>query len=249
MLKYHLRGPGEAVRWLSLYPDPSVAGGWDDFLCCRHIDLLSLVSTLPLVRVMWRVYAVLCTGLWTIADRRGCMAFWQVLSYPVLWHYIGQRGLGPLFCRGEAPGKGDLFWCWPSGSLVNQIFCGEPHFYRASLSDVRVIMTFMCVLMVELLCQAGMGWISALECMLSGARGSQWLCLILSGIKWLRHPRIPALWSLARYQRPQVWLLGARTHAESGHKEELDRADRWQDPTHPRPLRWDKRTGIGHARV
>jgi hypothetical protein len=48
---------------------------------------------------------------------------------------------------------------------------------------------------------------------------------------------------------PRAWLSGARAHVEPGHKDELDRADRWQDPAHPRSLRWDKRTGIGHAQV
>jgi hypothetical protein len=52
-----------------------------------------------------------------------------------------------------------------------------------SLSDVREIMMFMRILMVESLCQAVMGWISALQCLLSDVRGSLWLCLVLSNIK------------------------------------------------------------------
>jgi hypothetical protein len=63
-------------------------------------------------------------------------------------------------------------------------------------------MMFMCVLMVELLCQTVAGWISALKCQLIDAHGSQWLHLVLAGIKWPRHPRTPALGSLAWYQRP-----------------------------------------------
>jgi hypothetical protein len=66
---------------------------------------------------------------------------------------------------------------------VDWITHGEPCHYRASLSDVRVIMTFMRVLMVESLCQAAMGWISALKCLLLGAHGSLWLCIVLCGIK------------------------------------------------------------------
>jgi hypothetical protein len=136
----------------------------------------------------------------------------------------------------EALGKGGPFWCWPFRSLVDQIFGGEPHPYRASLYDVRVIMMFVRVLMMELLYQAVMGHISALECLSLGTRGSQRLCLILSGIKWHRHPWTPALGD------PGV-------RAESGQKDELDRADRWQDPAHPRPLRWDKMTGICRSQV
>jgi hypothetical protein len=44
-------------------------------------------------------------------------------------------------------------------------------------------MTFMHVLVVESLCQAAMGWIPSLGCLLSDARESQWLCLVLSDIK------------------------------------------------------------------
>jgi hypothetical protein len=35
-----------------------------------------------------------------------------------------------------------------------------------SLSDVRVIMAIMRVLVVKLLCQAVMGWVLVLECLL-----------------------------------------------------------------------------------
>jgi hypothetical protein len=45
-------------------------------------------------------------------------------------------------------------------------------FTRACLSGVRVIMMIMHVPLVELLCQAVMGWISALEYLLPGARGA-----------------------------------------------------------------------------
>jgi hypothetical protein len=46
-----------------------------------------------------------------------------------------------------------------------------PAFIRVSLSDVRVIMMIMRVLMVKLLCQAVMGRISVLEYLLLDARG------------------------------------------------------------------------------
>jgi hypothetical protein len=60
-------------------------------------------------------------------------------------------------------------------------------------------MMIMRIFVVELLCEAVMGWIPALECLLPGTRGCMWLCLVLSGIKWPRYMRIPALGSLARY--------------------------------------------------
>jgi hypothetical protein len=44
-------------------------------------------------------------------------------------------------------------------------------FTMVSLSDVRVIMSIMQVLMEELLCQAVMGWILVPKCPLLGGRG------------------------------------------------------------------------------
>jgi hypothetical protein len=35
------------------------------------VDLLYVVAKFPLVGVMWRGYAVTCTGLQTVADRHG----------------------------------------------------------------------------------------------------------------------------------------------------------------------------------
>jgi hypothetical protein len=40
------------------------------------------------------------------------------------------------------------------------------------LSNVSVIMLIMRVYLVEFLCQAAMGWIPALECLLPGAHGA-----------------------------------------------------------------------------
>jgi hypothetical protein len=61
---------------------------------------------------------------------------------------------------------------------VDWIFYGELHPYHASLSIVKVIMLIMHVLMVELLWQAVMGQILALECLLPGAHGRLWFCLV-----------------------------------------------------------------------
>jgi hypothetical protein len=85
----------------------------------------------------------------------------------------------------------------------------NPALIRVSLSDVRDIMVIMCVLVVELLCQAMMGWNSVLECLLPGTRGRWWLHLILPGIKWTHYLRTPALGPLARYLGyPWAWLPG-----------------------------------------
>jgi hypothetical protein len=48
----------------------------------------------------------------------------------------------------------------------------KPTFTRACLSDARVIMVIMRVPLVDLLCQAVMGQILALEYLLSGASGA-----------------------------------------------------------------------------
>jgi hypothetical protein len=50
----------------------------------------------------------------------------------------------------------------------------------ASLSDVRAIMAVICVLVVKLLCQAMMGRVPLLECLLSGMRGCLWLHFVLA---------------------------------------------------------------------
>jgi hypothetical protein len=76
-------------------------------------------------------------------------------------------------------------------------------------------MAIMRVIMVKLLCQAVMGHIPPLGCLLSGARRCRWLWLVLSDIKWPLYLRILALGSHA-------WLPGARVCAEPGLKEELD---------------------------
>jgi hypothetical protein len=78
----------------------------------------------------------------------------------------------------------------------------NPTFIGAILSDVKVIMVIISVLVVEFLCHAVTGWILALECLLLGARGCLWSCLILSGIKWPCCLTIPAPRSLAQYWEP-----------------------------------------------
>jgi hypothetical protein len=62
--------------------------------------------------------------------------------------------LDRLFWGCEAPRAGNPLWCEPPEIRVDRIFHGEARLYRASLSDVRVIMAIMRVLIVELICQA-----------------------------------------------------------------------------------------------
>jgi hypothetical protein len=59
----------------------------------------------------------------------------------------------------------------------------NPTFTWVSLSDVRVIMEIMRVLMEELLCQVVTGQAPVLECLLSSSRGRLWLRRVMSGIK------------------------------------------------------------------
>jgi hypothetical protein len=60
---------------------------------------------------------------------------------------------------------------------------GKPAHVGRSLSDVKVIMTNMCVLMVKLLYQAAVGWVLVLECLLPGVRGCLWLRPVMLDIK------------------------------------------------------------------
>jgi hypothetical protein len=66
---------------------------------------------------------------------------------------------------------------WLTGSLVE-----KPAFTRVGLSDVRLIMVIMRVL-VELLCQAVIGQIPILECLLSDACERLRLHPVMSVIK------------------------------------------------------------------
>jgi hypothetical protein len=52
-----------------------------------------------------------------------------------------------------------------------------------TLSDVRMIMVIIRVLVVELLCQTMTGQILVLKCLLLGMRRCQRLCLVLSNIE------------------------------------------------------------------
>jgi hypothetical protein len=50
---------------------------------------------------------------------------------------------------------------------------------EGGISNVRVIMMIMCVIMVKSLCQAAMRQVPVLQCLLPGARGRLRLCAIM----------------------------------------------------------------------
>jgi hypothetical protein len=61
---------------------------------------------------------------------------------------------------------------------------GKPAPIRGSLSDVRVTVMIMRVLIVKSLCQVAMSPVPELECMLPGASGCMWLRLVIPSTKW-----------------------------------------------------------------
>jgi hypothetical protein len=89
---------------------------------------------------------------------------------------------------------------------VDRISCGEVRFYI--LSDVRVIIAIMHVLVEELLCQAVMRRIPVLEYPLLGVGGPG------------SRGTYPVL------ENPQAWLLGARVYAEPEHEDKADWANK-----------------------
>jgi hypothetical protein len=82
-----------------------------------------------------------------------------------------------------------------------------------NLSDVRVIMTIMHILVEELLCQAVTGQILLLESLLSGACGCLRLCPFKPDIKCRCFQRTRLQGNLPGTREPQAWPLGARVYA------------------------------------
>jgi hypothetical protein len=60
---------------------------------------------------------------------------------------------------------------------------------EGSLSEVKVIMRIMRVLIVKSICQAAMGRVPILECLLQGARGRPWLRPVMPDVKGRCSPR------------------------------------------------------------
>jgi hypothetical protein len=138
---------------------------------------------------------------------------------PIPSHYIGRRDFGLPFQGGAKT----LGWsiCHSvdrPGPWWTVSFMENPTFPRASLSNVRVIMEIMRILVEEFLSQTVTGRSLVLECLLLGVRGHLWLRLVLPDIKWHRYPGTPTLWSLDQYLGyPWAWLPGPQAHAMPGH--------------------------------
>jgi hypothetical protein len=116
---------------------------------------------------MWTGYLAPYTILWSIAIRQGDIASCQVLPCPV----VLQWAVVP-FRRMQSPQA----WIFDEGLTVwvpvlPNLYTEYIVFIRACLSYARAIMTFMRVSLIELLHQAAMGRVLALEYMLSGAHG------------------------------------------------------------------------------
>jgi hypothetical protein len=69
------------------------------------------------------------------------------------------------------------------GPYWTRSFMENPAFTGPSLSDITLMMVIMCVLVVELLCQAVTGWVTVLEFLLQGACGYYRLHPVMSDIK------------------------------------------------------------------
>jgi hypothetical protein len=99
----------------------------------------------------------------------------HVSSHPVTLYRSARLWTSFLGCAkplGQAIHLGvDCPGPWWTGSLME-----KSAFTRMNLSDVRMIIAIMHVLVKELLCQAVNGWILVLECLLSSASGQLWLC-------------------------------------------------------------------------
>jgi hypothetical protein len=103
----------------------------------------------------------------------------------------------------------------------------NPAFIGASLSDVKVIMMIMRILVVKLLCLAVTRWVPLLQCLLHGTHGLQRLRLIMSASNGLVPQGTRLCGHLLGSKTPQVWLPGAWAHAEAGYKEDMDWGDGW----------------------
>jgi hypothetical protein len=156
-------------------------------------------------------------------------------------HCRGLRGLAPpLWVRCMVNGKGSPYRCWLSRSFVDWVSHGKSCTCGAGLSCVIVIMTLMHVhRIMDPLSQVAMGWIPALECLLLDVCGSEWIHLILSGIKWPHRLSMLAPGSLVQDGR----LSGEATGVTGACQVETQGG--WQDPVCPQLLRWDRKDRYG----
>jgi hypothetical protein len=108
------------------------------------------------------------------------------LSGVALSHHAAVGG-GPFLGGAKPPGLDIGCIVDRLGTCVTESYMEKLTFTRVSY--IRDIMAIMRVPLVESLCQTVMGWIPALNCMLSGTREFLWPCLVTSGNKCRRFPR------------------------------------------------------------
>jgi hypothetical protein len=87
-------------------------------------------------------------------------------------------------------------------------------------------MAILRVLVEKLLCQAMMGLILVLECLLLGVHGRLWVRPFKPGIKCYCFLRTRLHGHLPDIGEPQMWLPGAQVYAESGLGGKADWTDR-----------------------
>jgi hypothetical protein len=80
-------------------------------------------------------------------------------------------GGGVFLVDAKPPGLDILCGVDRPGTCKTESYMEKLAFARACLSNIRVIMVITRVPLVELLCQAAMGWIPALEYLLPGTCG------------------------------------------------------------------------------
>jgi hypothetical protein len=111
--------------------------------------------------------------------------------HPILSYCIGWCKPQTTLLRGaRSLGLGTHFDVGGSGPWWTKPFMWNPAAVGGSLSDARVIMMIMRVLVEKLLCQGVTGWIAVLECLLSGARRRLWPRPVVLGTKCCRFPRV-----------------------------------------------------------
>jgi hypothetical protein len=107
---------------------------------------------------------------------------------------------------------------------------GKPTPIGGFLSDVRVIMMIMRILMAMSLCQAALGQVPVLECLLPGARECLWLRPVMPDIKWRCFLRAQLQQLYPVLERPLGVTTGgpgARVRAETGYEDGLQQTGRW----------------------
>jgi hypothetical protein len=141
--------------------------------------------------------------------------------------------VGGTFLGGARPPSLNIWWSVDrSSTCMMKYYMEKPAFTKVCLSRIRDIMVIMCVLLVESLCQTIMGWILALEYVLSGMCGLLQPHPIMTSTKRCRFPRHLCWKCLSATESPRVGWLNTRARPRS--RRELEQAVRWQNSAYPR---------------